>query len=273
MLNSGSLGKASIVLAVLIFLFPSSFYASDTATSARKVVEKSSSAVATIKVFIKQRVIFGGRDMDKYENVFEMPSTVIAPSGLAVTSLSRMDPTGTFKELLKQVPGAQANTGFDIASEITGIKMVLYDGQEVPAEIVMRDSDLDLVFISPTEKLTVPFIDLSDATTPKILEEVIVLGRLEHVPGRITSAALYRVEAVIEKPRVIYVLNSEALTSRLGSPVFSENGKIVGVLVLKVVKTQTQGFNIMSGMPGMMAVIMPAGDILQTAEQIHAAPK
>jgi hypothetical protein len=269
-----SAGKLIIVcLATLVSL---SFWVTpalsdEEATAAREVVSKWQDAVVTVKMVIKQRMVVGGREIDRGENETEATATVIDPNGLAVLSLSTTDPAGVFRGMFSERGEDQPK--FDWKSEITDLKMILSDGSEVPAKIVLRDKDLDLAFVRPTEKLSkpLPAINLSKDVKPDILDQIVILGRLGKVASRAPSVSLYRIQAIVKKPRTFYITDSAAMESGLGAPVFSLEGKVAGVLLLRVLKSRGIGmgamFKGMSGM-GILPVILPADEIAKAAKQV-----
>ena len=85
-----------------------------------------------------------------------------------------------------------------IVSEPSDVRIRLADGKELPATIVLRDQDLDLAFIRPTAKPAAPLtaVNLADAASPTVLEDLVVLGRLGRVGGWVPSASLYSVAAI-----------------------------------------------------------------------------
>ena len=121
------------------------------------------------------------------------------------------------------------------------------------------------------------FADLKNAAKPGILDQVIVLNRLGKVANRMPQVSLDRVEAIIEKPRTFYIPGRSMNEGGLGSPTFSEDQKIVGILVLKITKTEGRGGAAMlfggSGGMGIMPVILPADDILEAASQVPSTDK
>jgi hypothetical protein len=78
---------------------------------------------------------------------------------------------------------------------------------------------------------------------------------------------LYSVGAIIEKPRTFFVLNGQAAT---GTPAFLPSGKIVGLLTIRQIDPGRMSmFGMMGGTEGVgvIAVILPAADVLEIAKQ------
>jgi hypothetical protein len=267
-----------IILLVMIFCSHSGLdraWAEEEVDTARELIRKWGDAVITVKVVVTMRLTAEGRELTKMESEIEAVATVIDSTGLTVLSHSNIDPARIFGEVMKQVkPGSEEMPKFNIETEIGNAKMLLPNGNEVPAGIVMKDKDLDLVFVRPVEKLreSVNAIDLTRNTKPDVFDKMIVLSRLDRVAGRILSTSLYRIEAVVKKPRTLYVIDQNALTGRLGAPVFSSNGKVVGIFLLRVTEARDKGRGIgdmFRGMSqiGLLPVILPAEEIAGVARQ------
>jgi len=264
----------SIALAVVGGMTTSSARADDAAKSGREILVKCQQAVVTVKLAIKQSISMGGRDQ-KSESKTETTGTVIDPSGLTVVSLATTDPSSAMKDTYARAMAARGAdmSQFKFESELTDVKIVLTDGTEIPAEVVLRDKDLDLAFLRPSDKPAkpLPFVDLAQDAKAQILDEVIVVNRLSQVANRVPAISVGRIEAIVDRPRTFYVLGQSMWGYALGSPVFSLNGKLVGVLFLRSSKTQTDqasGFMFSNlNVFGMMPIILPASDIVDGAKQ------
>lgn len=242
--------------------------------SAREITGRWNDVVITAKVVTRLRVIVEGREMNKTDNEIETVATVIDPSGLAVLSSSSIDPARIYREVLKQArTEGEGMPKFNVETEISDIKMLLPDGSELSAKIVMKDSDLDLAFIKPVTKLDKPVhaLDLSRESKPDILDNIIILTRLGTVAGRIPSVSMHRIEAIIRKPRTFYVIGQDIFQGKLGAPVFSLDGKVVGIFLLRVTRSEQKSSFISNILGvntyGMMPVILPSEEIAAIAKQ------
>lgn len=196
---------------------------------ARKVVDTYKDAVVTVQVVVNIKESFEGKT-DSQEHRHSTTATVIDPSGLAVTSLTEISPDSYMDE-------ADRTSGYSFSVETKDVRIKTADGTEIPADVVLRDKDLDLAFIRPKTKpqAPLPAIDLKNASTPQVLDQVVVLTRLGQAANRAPAARLDRIEAVLTKPRTLYVLNN--LHEELGIPAFTLDGKCVGILVLRYAAT------------------------------------
>lgn len=252
---------ALLSLAALLAGAATPLLAQDSAALARDIGGKWSSAVVAVRVVAKMRVVVEGRQMDESERVDQIRATVIDPSGLAVCSLSEIDPSRAMDLAMEEEPDYQ------FEAEITDVKMLLADGEEIPGKVILRDRDLDLAFIRPAEAPAEPMasVDLTQDTAPEVLDEVVVLGRLGDVGNRAASLALDRVQAIVTKPRTFYVTGLNTWMAGLGCPVFALDGKAVGVLVVRSIPGSSSGSGGAYG--DSMPVILPCDDILEVAQQ------
>ncbi len=245
----------------------------------RKAVELSrawNDVVVHVKVVLKVRLIVEGREASKAENEVESLGTVIDPSGLTVLSYTNVDASRIYGDLLRKAKsGGEGTPKIDIQIDVGSVKLLLPDENEIPARIVLRDKDLDLVFVRPTEKPARPMhaLDLSRGAAPGLLDEVLILARLGEVAGRIPSVSVFRIEAVLRKPRISYAIDQDAMSGRLGAPVFTTDGKVVGLYLLRVADTAGaagSGLDLIFGGAGKLGfypVILPAEEIAVIARQ------
>ncbi|HUJ11036.1 MAG TPA: serine protease [Verrucomicrobiae bacterium] len=269
-------GVLILFVALVVTAFPSQ--ASDVANSGREILAKCQDAVVTVRLALKQSISMGGRE-SKSDSKVETTGTVIDPSGLTVVSLSTTDPGSAVKETYARAIAARGGDPSQLKfdSEISDLKIVLADGTEIPADVVLRDKDLDLAFLRPSDKPTkpLPFVDLSSDAKPKVLDEVVVVNRLNKTANRVPAVSIGRIEAIVDKPRTFYVLGEATWGYSLGAPVFSLDGKLIGILFLRSAEAQvdqTSGF-MFSGLSqwGMMPIVLPASDIVDGAKQALAA--
>jgi len=268
--------KKCFVWIVCLALAAGSFTAraDDAAKVGRDLLAKSQGAVVMVKLAIKQSVSMGGHD-SKSESKTETTGTVIDPSGLTVVSLATTDPSSTMKDTYARAIAARGGdmSQFKFESELSDVKIVLADGTEIAADVVLRDKDLDLAYLRPSDKPAkpLPFIDLTKDAKAQILDEVIILNRLSQAANRAPAISVGRIEGIVEKPRTFYLLGQAMWAYSLGAPVFSLDGKLIGIIFLRSAKTQSDqssGFMFSNlSQWGMMPVVLPASDIVDGAKQ------
>jgi S1-C subfamily serine protease len=233
------------------------------AEKGRDIFNQNQHAVVTVQVVLKVSYPGAGKSS---ENRQEITGTVVDPSGLTVLALSACDPSEMYQRMMAD-QGAQNK----LETEVTDVKILLEDGTELPAEIVLRDKDLDLAFIRPKAKPASPMaaIDFSKSAPVQILDEVITLNRLNSAAGRAYAASVERISAVIQKPRTFYIPDSNMTSTTLGSPAFALDGKVVGMLVMRAISAK--GTASRSYRDSMTSIILPAEDILKAAKQAPEA--
>ena len=158
------------------------------------------------------------------------------------------------------------------AGEKAGIEVgdiILADGIEIPARVVLKDEDLDMAFIMPKDKLEkeaaeqIVSVDLSKgAAKAARLDEVIRLSRLGKDLNRELVIELDRISAVITKPRTFYILGA----AKPGTPVFAADGELLGIIVFHKKPgsgSASRGGANVGGTP----VVLPTKDVKKIADQ------
>ncbi|MCZ7643915.1 MAG: trypsin-like peptidase domain-containing protein [Planctomycetota bacterium] len=235
---------------------------------ARELFKANQEAVVTVKMVISMYYVFGGQQQNKQEYKSEVSGTVVDPSGLTVLSLYASNPNAAMGELAMSMNGE--NMEFKIESSVTDSKIVLADGTEIPAVQVLKDKDLDLVFVRPKEKQDKawPFVKFEKAADPAELDEIVVIGRLGRAVNRASSLALGSVQALVQKPRTFYVCDLATGFASMGCPVFSAKGETLG---LAVVRSNPVKGGAMGLFGAMQPVVLPAEDLLETTRQALSA--
>jgi S1-C subfamily serine protease len=243
----------------------------DERTAARDVAARRSDAVITVMGTLKATMSRGGRDQPAPDQAVQASATVLDPDGLTVVSLSAIDPGA----LLAKNP-AFAAAKVSIETELTDVKLRLADATEVPAKIVLRDSDLDLLFVRPTDAPSKPMPCVDSASpTFNAVDPVIAVQRLQELAGWRTATALGNVEAVVDKPRRFYLVALMTTFNGLGASIFDVKGQFAGVVTLR--PSTDSRHNALNGMQGgmlqalgMVPVVLPAADIREVAKQVAA---
>ncbi len=239
----------------------------------RAVLEQHKAAVVTVQLVVKTKMGMMGQSREE-ESKLDVTGAVIGPDGLTVLALSAMDPMG----MVSQMMGGMLGAGMEMDSEVTDAQILLEDGSELPAQVILRDRELGLGFVRPREQPAKPmaYVDLSQAGEAQILEQVVALNRLGKVANRAYGANLERIQAVVEKPRTFYVPGQDPTGTKQGCPAFTLDGKVLGLVVMRTIKSDGGGGGMMGAMMGAMGggnltpIILPAADIQEAAEQAPA---
>lgn len=237
---------------------------------ARAIWTTSKDAVVTVQVVVKVSMSMGGRQMPAEEIRSEIPATFIDPSGLAVVSLTSIDPSGLFKQFMPQMEGMTSQ----IESSLSEAKLRLATGREIPVEVVLRDADLDLAFLKPTKPQAdpLPYIDISRDATVGVLDDVVVLSRMRRVADWAPGVVTDRVWASVSKPRPFVILSSQDTSQEPGQPVLSPDGAFVGILAVRSVEGGA-GRGMLSAMSqagNFLRVVVAAADVREVAKQAAA---
>ncbi len=248
---------AVVTLAVAGFaavLAPGYALADDAAQQGRAVFDAVKGDVITIEAVIS--VSYG---QEEQEDKQEANATVISPDGLAVLSLSAIDPTSIIQSM---GDGAK-----EVTTKLVSLKMVFAEGNEAPADVVLRDKDLDLAFVRPTAKPEKPFacVSLDNIAPAALLDPVVVIGQLGAVAQRTHVAFVDRVEGLVEKPRKFYILGEHRARQVVCSPVFTMDNKFVGIGVMRAVKTDLNAMG-----DNVLVVVVPGDQIKDLVAQVPA---
>lgn len=253
--------KSTLTLLVTLALTVAA-RADEVSEKGREIFKKHQNEVVTVQEVVKMTYSSGGRTSEPRENKQDLTGTVIDPSGLTVLALSAADPSEMVKRMYPD---------YKMDLEISDVKILLKDGVEIPAEIVLRDKDLDLAFIRPKAKQSTPMaaVDLTKSATAQVLDNVITLNRLGRAAGRAHAASVERINAVVLKPRTFYIPDSTMTSTSAGSPAFSLDGNIIGIMVMRAINSD--GGAGASRQDTATSIILPAEDILKAAKQAPEA--
>lgn len=222
----------------------------------RAVFEKYKGAVITVNVVVSVSDGGDARDNQGWAN-----AVVIDPSGLAVVALSFIDPTDIYSKMGDRDGGASV--------KVASLNMILSEGVELPAEVALRDKELDLAYIRPVKAPESPLasLDLNATAEPRVLDEVVLITQLGKVARRAHSAAVERIEAVIDKPRQYFMLGEHRANAALSAPVFTLDGQFVGFGAMRAITADSDGgFG-----DNVLVVIVPAKDVKEGAAQVPPA--
>jgi S1-C subfamily serine protease len=257
--------RSAVVLAMFVAAASVAADEARTRTSARTALTKYGDAVITVRLAVKNRVVFQGRERNNSDSTLEIAGTVLTAEGLTVVSDFTSNPSGLY---------TPTGDGPRVDTETTDVKLLLRDGREVPARFVLRDRDLDLAFLMPQESgLQLPHLSLEKGPVPEPLDDLVFLYPMGRSLNREVAVALGRVRAVVKKPRVFVVTDFLEAFQSLGCPAFDGAGKAVGLVVLRRSPGPPMG---QSGPREMLdffsPVVLTAADVQEVAAQA-IAPK
>lgn len=256
------LARVSGAIALALCLSPAvPARADDDSAAGRTILNNNKAAVVTIQMVVKISSSFGGGNTSENESKEEATGTVISPDGLTVLALSSTDPSSIYKTMMG------GRDDFKMDTQLNDIKILLHDNTEIPAEVVIRDVELDLAFVRPLAKPAAPmaYLDITDSGTVDVLDRVVTINRLGRVANRVYSASFEYIDAVVEKPRRYYIPGDDPTSTSQGCPVFRMDGKVVGVFVLRAISAEATAGNRRNNV---MPIILPTEDIVEGVKQV-----
>jgi hypothetical protein len=225
--------------------------------AARELFSRNELTVVTVRAVLKVRM--GERDN---EQKLDVTGTVIDPSGLTVLPASALDPGASMRALLRGRPG-----DFKLSTSVTETVLVLADGTELEADVILKDEELDLAFLRPRN---VPFpleavdLRLGSARMPQLLDDVVLIGRYGRSLNRTPWLDVTRVLAIVKGPRP-YAICGDNSADALGTVAWAADGTPLGVFVTHI------GRDVGGESPRMRAggsvILRAVEDVLEVAEQ------
>lgn len=186
-----------------------------------KLVADKSAALVTLKFVLKTKM----GDLGDEEREQEISGVMIEPKGLVICS--NMELGGTANRL-----AALFGRESSFSATPTDLKVLIGDdNQGLDAELLARDSELDLAWVKirrPGEK---PFaaVDLSKAGKARLGARLLALDRLDKFYGRAPWVGEVRISSMPRKPRELLVPTGDTLA--LGIPIFTRTGELIGVTI------------------------------------------
>jgi hypothetical protein len=248
----------------------------DTRETARKLSASHGESIVWLTVLAKTSMsaegdvpaqIKSALAAQEKEERSEITATVIDASGMLVTALGGLDKSSMVDGQSIRTP--MGDIKVIAKAEIKEIKVIMADGTEIPADLVLKDEDLGLAFVKvradseEAKGVTFSPVNLADSAPAKLLDPCIMLSRMDEGFNREPSAMTGEVTGVTTRPRVFYRASGDAI----GCPVFLEDGKMLGISVLRNLK----GAAAASGRIQVSPVVLPAADIAKIAEQAKDA--
>ena len=229
---------------------------------ARKVFDQHKESIVKVTGVAQIRLSAPARpglNLPEREDKVRADGTIVDANGLVVASLSAIDPS-------RLIDGREGNSPMgpikvDASATLKELEIILGDGTEIPATLVFKDADLDLAFVRPkadapeAKAATFDPIDLADAGTSQVADYTVSVTRLEDLFNNAAAMMPGQLSAVIERPRPFY-LGTNVVR---GCPMFTLDGKLLGIGVVRMSKTQGQGM-----------ALVPAAEVRKVMAQIPA---
>jgi len=226
-------------------------------------------ALVTVKFVLQVKIggtLAGGMDDQELEN--EVTGIVIDPKGLVLCSNTQFN---AYVDLMQKMMPA----GVEMTSTPKDLKVLTdVEGEELEADLLVRDSDRDLVWLrirEPGER-KFAFIDFAQASIPEVGDEVFVVWRMDRYFARTATLSKVRIGGITQRPRQLYIPDA-ALSAGIGAPVF------VGMTVSQLPDSDgsspaenpfammTQSLRMQQGIQGL---ILPSAEIVKATQQVLA---
>jgi hypothetical protein len=135
----------------------------------------------------------------------ESLATLVDASGVAVAVLSQLDPARNMNN--RPLRTSRGPMKLETTATLKDLKLVLADGSEILADIVLKDEDLDLAFVRAraeggnTNGVVFPALNLKDSVTANVLDEAISITRLDETFNRAPNVFASHINMATRKPR------------------------------------------------------------------------
>lgn len=201
------------LVAAIVLTFAAPALADQQADIYKTLLEEKAPTLVTVKFLLRMEGQFGKRESEA-----EITGIMIDPKGLVLCANSKL--------------GAPRRFG---SATPTDIKVLVGDDIEgMPAKLLARDTELDLAWVrveEPGDK-TFEFVDIKDPGEPAIGDRLYAPRRMAKFFDRTPVIADGRLAGRAKKPRDLLVPTGLSLDA--GQPVFTEGGKLVGIVSLQL---------------------------------------
>ena len=234
--------------------------------AARAALNQYKDAIVNITGVLKVEISGLPMGTQTEEQDIEAVGTIVDASGLTVTAASSINPMSMVGEIEVNVGGTPQK--ITPKGTTSGIKLRLADGTEIPARVVLTDSELDLAFLMPEETVSgLSFVPVAGGASAEALDEVICLGTMGKLLNFQPAIGLNRIVAKQAKPRTVYVL-TPVFMGGPGTPVFLTDGRVLGVIAVRKQPAKEQGARIAAGGA---PVVVCASDVADAIGQARDA--
>ena len=198
---------------------------------ARAVMARRGDAVVVVLGTLKVTTIVDGRQVQTEDQPLQVNATMLDARGLAVMSLSALDP-GKLMTSVAGRSGGQGRPKVEIKTDVSLLRIRLSDGREVAATVAGRNQMLDVAFIRPTVAPATPvaFVD-GPTVRPAPMDLLVVVQRLGAFASWKATASFAFVQAVLDPPRQSYLVSGS--TGGPGVAAFDASGAFVGIMVMR----------------------------------------
>jgi S1-C subfamily serine protease len=212
-----------------------------------RLIQDHAPALVTLKFVLEAPAEFGGGEQE-----MESSGLMIEKDGLVLAANSQF---GGFFAMMGGVTPAIKNIRVLVGDDSKG----------VDAALIARDSELDLAWvrINNPDPAGYDHIDLADSGPASLGERIIMVSRMGKYFDRAPIVTEAAVGGITAKPRRLLVPNQFLL--QFGMPVFSGDGKLVGITVVQSPSSEEEQSDNVSTMMGstdsLRGLILPTEEV------------
>ncbi len=237
--------KPLLVAACIAMAAASSVTAQSIEESARALAEKYKSSLVVVTVKGKLLASGPAGSLPERDQSRRTLGVTIADNGLIVVSNTAIDAAVGLSGQQAQVDGkvVKINTAKTTFSDV---EISYGDSTLIHGKVVRQEVEADVAFILPDvaeakalKKTSFDKVDLTQfAAAAQQADQVISLSRSSAVYGYMPTVSIGRITGVYKGDRTFFV--TTAGTAQ-GLPVFTADGKPVGITVMRIVKGKPSG--------------------------------
>ncbi len=225
-----------------------------------KVIEQRAESLVTVKFILN--ISMGSVANRDQETENEMSCVMVSSDGLVMCSNNKLS---GYMDMISQMTGG---AGLGISAIPKELKVVIgADQNTYDAEIVTKDSELDIVWIKikNPEAVKFTFVNFSADKETVLGDEIIVLRRMGNYFGRQIVASTASIGGITSKPRKLYVPDI-MFSNGGGVPVFASNGDAIGFMITQFPESHGGASSMMSMISGnfqdgLSGLILPAAEV------------
>jgi S1-C subfamily serine protease len=226
--------------------------ADDAGATYKRLMDSVGPAMVTIKFVMKME---GGRGGGDEGQDMEVTALMMEPAGLAVVSNIKM---GGFASRM----GMTANP--------TNIKVLIGDDTEgLKGKILARDSELDLCWVQIDDEKakgkTYTAVDFSSGTSAALGDKLYAVQRLGKFFDHALSVSEGRIGGAAKKPRALQIPTGFSAGPRelLGAPMFSADGKVIGLNIAQFPDKEDMEGGESGGEGNSGVLLLPAAEVVK----------
>lgn len=226
----------------------------DEAGEYAKLLSETTPALVTVKFVLKMEGQFGKRETET-----EITGLMVDPSGLVLCANSKLGLPRIMRSLGSATP--------------TDIKVLIGEDTEgLEAKVLARDTELDLAWVKIKEPGDKKFaaLDLEKSAVVNPGDRILTLRKMAKFFDRAITISEGRLAGRTAKPRDLLVPGG-GIDVEPGQPIFTPDGRIVGLVVMQLPDMEEMESNPMAFM-GMRSDILN-GLILPIAEVAKATKR